>query len=329
MRRRMVLATNPDAVRGRTCELAFARIPIRSCSRRGLPCPLPYGRGGGLLLHRFTIACAHSLQTLVWRPRRSRQTVLCGAIPKITLGGRYPPPYPRGARTFLDCALSSIAAAAVRPTGPGHIANHAPRTTGECPATWRTIVVFKGGREMRRACLAAAIVLLGAADAAAQAGRHSWTPADVIGYCTQEGAFGQRFGARSVSRTSPLADGISQIFVPRGRFPPLTEFEAVFTYSSHRLHTLESEARFDTAQQARSAYSALVEAVRESGRFPIAGTLAPGADPDTEIKFYSGDETADFVLSIELFLQGQSSVVLICTDERRKWESLQEFLRSE
>ena len=172
------------------------------------------------------------------------------------------------------------------------------------------------------------MVLLGAADAAAQ-GRHSWAPADVIGYCTQDGAFGQRFGARSVSRTGPLTDGINQRFVPRGRFPPLTEFDAVFTYSSHRLHTLGSVARFDTAQEAASAYSALVEAVRESGRFPITGTLPPGADPDTEIKFYSGDESADFVLSIELFLYGRSSVVLICTDERRKWESLQEFLRSE
>src|SRR5262249_54879139 len=100
--------------RAETCVLC---IPIRSCSRRGLPCPLPYGRGGGLLLHRFTIACAHSPQICIQGPRRFRQTILCGAIPKITLGGCYPPPYPRGARTFLDCTLSSIAAAAVRPTG--------------------------------------------------------------------------------------------------------------------------------------------------------------------------------------------------------------------
>ena len=181
---------------------------------------------------------------------------------------------------------------------------------------------------MRRACLAVALVFLSGANAAAQAGRHSWTPADVIGYCTQEGAFGQRFGARSVSRTGPFAEGISQRFIPRGRFAPLTEFDAVFTYSSHRLHTVESAARFET-QEARSAYSALVQAIRESGRFPITGALASGADPDSEIKFYSGDETADFVLSIELLLYGQRSVVLICTDERRKWESMQEFLRSE
>lgn len=86
-----------------------ARAPIRSCSGRGLPCRLPYGRRGGLLLHRFTL-------TLLRRGFGGR-SVLCGAIPKITLGGRYPPPYPRGARTFLDCALSNVAVAAVRPTG--------------------------------------------------------------------------------------------------------------------------------------------------------------------------------------------------------------------
>ena len=41
-------ARTPDQVRGRC-------TPIRSCSRRGLPCRLPYGRRGGLLPHRFTL----------------------------------------------------------------------------------------------------------------------------------------------------------------------------------------------------------------------------------------------------------------------------------
>src|SRR5512146_2460936 len=59
--------------------------------------------------------------SIVRKLRCFRQTILCGAIPKITLGGCYPPPYPRGARTFLDCTLSSIAAAAVRPTGESNI----------------------------------------------------------------------------------------------------------------------------------------------------------------------------------------------------------------
>jgi hypothetical protein len=76
------------------------RIPIRSCSRRGLPCRLPYGWRGGLLPHRFTL-------TLRRRGFGGR-SVLCGAIPRITSGGHYPPPYPRGARTFLERSLSTL-----------------------------------------------------------------------------------------------------------------------------------------------------------------------------------------------------------------------------
>ena len=41
-------------VQKRTCSRERC-IPIRSCSRWGLPCPLPCGRGGGLLPHRFTL----------------------------------------------------------------------------------------------------------------------------------------------------------------------------------------------------------------------------------------------------------------------------------
>ncbi len=80
-----------------------ASIPIRSCSRWGLPCPLPYGRGGALLPHRFTLT------------GECRRSVLCGAFPGVTPAGRYPAPCLSGARTFLPCALSSLARAAAQP----------------------------------------------------------------------------------------------------------------------------------------------------------------------------------------------------------------------
>ena len=38
---------------------------------------------------------------------------LCGAFPRVTPGGRYPPPFLPGVRTFLD-----LAAAAVQPSAP-------------------------------------------------------------------------------------------------------------------------------------------------------------------------------------------------------------------
>jgi hypothetical protein len=80
-------------------------IPIRSCSRWGLPSPLPYGRGGALLPHRFTLT------------GRARPAVsLCCAFPGVTPAGNYPAPCLRGARTFLDTAFSSLAS---RP--PSHL----------------------------------------------------------------------------------------------------------------------------------------------------------------------------------------------------------------
>src|SRR6185312_10906800 len=104
----MVLATYPDAAHGRVDSLRhraslFGLAPGGACHARFL-----------------TVAAVGSYSTvspspasIASRPRRFRQTILCGAIPKITLGGCYPPPYPRGARTFLERAVSSIAPAAV------------------------------------------------------------------------------------------------------------------------------------------------------------------------------------------------------------------------
>ena len=45
-------------------------------------------------------------------PGQAWRFVLCGTFPKVTLAGRYPAPFLRGARTFL-----SLAKAAARPTG--------------------------------------------------------------------------------------------------------------------------------------------------------------------------------------------------------------------
>ncbi len=73
-------------------------VPIRSCSRRGLPCHPCFQERGALLPHPFT---------LTFR-RTGRRFAFCGALPRvgglstISPGGRYPPPCHRGARTFLQ-----------------------------------------------------------------------------------------------------------------------------------------------------------------------------------------------------------------------------------
>ena len=79
-------------------------VPIRSCSRRGLPCRPGHPVRGGLLPHPFTLSSGRS----------PRWFAFCGAIPGVTPGGRYPPPCRRGARTFLGPAEA-------KPRPPGRL----------------------------------------------------------------------------------------------------------------------------------------------------------------------------------------------------------------
>ena len=75
-------------------------VPIRSCSRWGLPCRRRCRRRGALLPHRFTLAAV-----LRNAPRRF---VLCGTFPRLAPAGRYPAPLVHGARTFLPGNLSAL-----------------------------------------------------------------------------------------------------------------------------------------------------------------------------------------------------------------------------
>ncbi len=50
-------------------------------------------------------------------PGKPRRFAFCGTFPEVALAGCYPAPCFLGARTFLSCGLSTLAAAAVRPTG--------------------------------------------------------------------------------------------------------------------------------------------------------------------------------------------------------------------
>ena len=85
----MPIAAYPDLWSQSLSADAPREIPIRHCSRWGLPCRSGCPARGGLLPHRFTLA------------RLSGRSVLCGAFPRVTPAGRYPAPVLCGVRTFL------------------------------------------------------------------------------------------------------------------------------------------------------------------------------------------------------------------------------------
>ena len=83
-------------------------VPIRSCSRWGLPCRRRCRRRGALLPHHFTLTAANA--------NMPRRYVFCGTVPGFAPAGCYPAPFVRGARTFPLRQPFGSAGAAVRPT---------------------------------------------------------------------------------------------------------------------------------------------------------------------------------------------------------------------
>ena len=91
-------------------------IPIRSCSRRGLPSRPCRQVRGGLLPHLFTLTRASRAVRSLWhfpwgRPRRT----LSGAV------FPWSPDFPHLA------AFRPLRSAAARPTGRGHLGNQQPK----------------------------------------------------------------------------------------------------------------------------------------------------------------------------------------------------------
>jgi len=98
-------ATHPDDSAEVRLGVAARAVPIRFCSRWGLPCrPCRQGRGA-LLPHPFTLTEIQQSQGFA----RRRRSALCGTFPGVAPAGRYPAPYFRGARTFLPYAGFPIA----------------------------------------------------------------------------------------------------------------------------------------------------------------------------------------------------------------------------
>jgi hypothetical protein len=108
---------------GKRAGLAPCVIPIRSCSRWGLPCRFRCRSRGGLLPHPFTLTppphsgCSRSGTG----NQVAGRFAFCGTFPGVAPAGRYPAPLVRGARTFLALLSFDVA-------GRG------------CPADWRALL---------------------------------------------------------------------------------------------------------------------------------------------------------------------------------------------
>ena len=83
--------------------------PIRSCSRRGLPCPPHCWVGGALLPHLFT---------LTFTMEGGLFSVALSLGVEMAPAGRYPAPHLHGARTFLGGRKPD---ATVQPSGDAFI----------------------------------------------------------------------------------------------------------------------------------------------------------------------------------------------------------------
>ena len=87
-------------------------IPIRHCSRWGLPCRPCCQRRGGLLPHRFTLTSAPNKSGPVWR------SVLCGAFRRIRV--RYHTLLRPGVTRHRYLVESGLSSQVGRPTEGGH-----------------------------------------------------------------------------------------------------------------------------------------------------------------------------------------------------------------
>ena len=117
-------ATNPDDEAeeppGPGAEAPVPVVPIRSCSRWGLPCRRRYRKRGALLPHRFALTC--KVAALPPPPR-------AGGLFSVALSLGSPPPAVSRHRSSVEPGLSSIAR------------EHAPKSALPCnsdrPAVWR------------------------------------------------------------------------------------------------------------------------------------------------------------------------------------------------
>lgn len=167
--------------------------------------------------------------------------------------------------------------------------------------------------------LGAALALAWSAGAAAQ----TLNAEQAAGYCTAEGAFGERFGAESVNGRAQGRIMNSQRVTPAQAYPPFGELEVTFTHLSQRVHTINAVVRYPDERAALAAQEQLNAAL--SRRFAHSGESELGDG----VAFTSVDPSQPGGYKAETVVLGPE-LQLICTDRALYQQTLNEvFGRAE
>lgn len=156
--------------------------------------------------------------------------------------------------------------------------------------------------------LGAAVVLAIALAWSGAAAAQSVNGAAIAAQCTAEGAFGQRFGAESVSGAPGMALMNSQMVDLPAEFAPFSEAEVVFTIRSRRIHTITGMARFATDEEASAAFDAALEALEADPRF-----VTSEQEYEDSMVFYTTGPNAQDGLKADISVSGRE-IVYFCTD---------------
>lgn len=103
------------------------------------------------------------------------------------------------------------------------------------------------------------------------------TPEEIVGYCTTETTFGERFGATEFKGVPRIAYGPRRAFKPAGDWAPFDRFELGVTPNTGRVHSVTGTKVYPTVAEAKAAAQEIQAAAQASGHFPYQ---TPDSDPD-------------------------------------------------
>lgn len=157
-----------------------------------------------------------------------------------------------------------------------------------------------------RALLSVLTVLL--AWSAAPSGAQTWSPAQVLSYCSPEEAFGRRFGETA---PAPRAAGAAQVDDFTNDFPPFIFRGTRFEQSADRpVIAVLADSQFPSPREARAAFNRLRDALRASGRFATMVEPARGV-----ARFHTYDAATAQGLVVTLKFEGR--LIMQCADAAR------------